>query len=303
MRNRSDVLNVFKDYKLKVEKQTGSQIKKLRTDNGKEYTSNAFKNFLKNEGITHQLSVEYTPQQNGVAERKNRTLVEMARCIMLQGNLPQSLWAEAINTATYLRNRCATKTLNGKTPFEAWTERKPYVGFFRIIGSKAIVLDKARKRGKFYPKGDEYVLVGYSQESKAYRLWKPGTKTVVKARDVRFFERLDLINTPTRDPSATFNDIERNDNSNNIPIELTILEDEGCREEDEGSDTEELITEDITQGAINEEDNKARRGRGRPKLLRTKQPGRPRKIYCTRNARIQDPESVPDALNSDNDQA
>lgn len=119
LKNRSDVLEAFKNYKLKVEKQTGQRIKKLRTDNGREYLSNDFKNFLKSEGILHQLSVEYTPQQNGVAERKNRTLVEMARCILLQGNLPESLWAEAINAATYIRNRCATKTLNGKTPFKA----------------------------------------------------------------------------------------------------------------------------------------------------------------------------------------
>lgn len=83
LRNRSDVLEAFKNYKLKAEKQTGRQIKKLRTDNGREYLSNAFKNVLKSEGISHQLSVEYTPQQNGVAERKNCTLVEMARCIML----------------------------------------------------------------------------------------------------------------------------------------------------------------------------------------------------------------------------
>lgn len=110
LRNKSDVFEAFKNYKKKAEKQTGKQIKKLRTDNGKEYLSNNFKNFLKEEGISHQLSVEYTPQQNGVAERKNRTLVEMARCIMLQGNLPQSLWAEAVNAATYIRNRCTTKT-------------------------------------------------------------------------------------------------------------------------------------------------------------------------------------------------
>lgn len=101
LHNRSDVLEAFKDYKRKVEKQTGQQIRKLRTDNGREYLSNKFKDFLKAEGIIHQLSVEYTPQLNGVAKRKNRTLVEMTRCIMLQGNLPQSLWAEAINSATY----------------------------------------------------------------------------------------------------------------------------------------------------------------------------------------------------------
>jgi len=149
LRNRSDALAAFKNYKQKAEKQTGQQIRKLRTDNGKEYLSNDFKEFLKNEGIIHQLSVEYTPQQNGVAECKNRTLVEMAKCLILQGNLPQSLWGEAINTATYLRNRCATKTLDGKTPFEAWAGHKLYVGYFKTIGAKTIVLDKTHKREKF----------------------------------------------------------------------------------------------------------------------------------------------------------
>jgi len=113
LRNRSDVVQAFKDYKQKMENLTNKRIKKLRTDNGKEYVSKEFSDFLRQEGITRQLSVEYTPQQNGVAERANRTLVEMARCIMLQANLPQSMWAEAVNTATYLRNRCATKSLNG----------------------------------------------------------------------------------------------------------------------------------------------------------------------------------------------
>lgn len=110
----------------------------------KEYLSNNFRNFLEENGISRQLSVEHTPQQNGVAERANRTLVEMARCMKLQA-LPDSLWAELINTATYLRNRCSTKSLNGKTPFEAWTGREPYVGFFRTIGSKVIALNKGQK--------------------------------------------------------------------------------------------------------------------------------------------------------------
>jgi len=116
LRNRSEALEAFKSYKLKIEKQTGQRIKKLQTDNEKEYLSNTFKDFLKNEGILHQLSVEYTSQQNGVAECKNRTL-EMARCMMLQGSLSQSLWTEAIN-ATHICNRCATKTLNGEISFD-----------------------------------------------------------------------------------------------------------------------------------------------------------------------------------------
>lgn len=306
LRNRSDALEAFKNYKQKAEKQTGQLIRKLRTDNGKEYLSNAFKNFLKDEGITHQLSVEYTPQQNGVAERKNRTLVEMARCIMLQGNLPQSLWAEAINAATYLRNRCATKTLDGKTPFEAWSKCKPYVGFFRVIGSKAIVLNKAQRRGKFQPKGDEYVLVGYSEESKAYRLWKPGTKTVIKARDIRFLENQDSI-TSTKNIFATPNDNEDNVKPNTInnlcstPLEHQPVSQQ--REEDRDSDPEEPTVENNLQDTLNEEDCEVRRKRGRPKLLKTGQPGRPKKIYQIYDPRTPDPESASEALNRDDSEA
>lgn len=149
LRKRSDVLQAFRNYKRRMENQTGRRIKKLRTDNGKEYLSNDFKKFLEDEGIARQLSVEYTPQQNGVAERANRTIVEMARCMLQQSGLPQSLWAEAVSTATFIRNRCPTKCLNNKTPIEAWTDNKPYVGFFRIFGSKVIALNKGPKRGKF----------------------------------------------------------------------------------------------------------------------------------------------------------
>jgi len=203
LRNKSDVFQAFKSYKARAEKQTGQRLKKLRTDNGREYLSREFQNFLEEEGIVHQTTVEYTPQQNGVAERANRTLIEMARCIMLQANLPESLWAEAVNTATYLRNRCATKCLNGITPMEAWSKKKPYVGFLRIIGSKTIALNKTYQRGKFQPKGDEYILVGYSNESKAYRLWKPGTKTVIKARDVKFMEDVAPTNLLLREDFIT----------------------------------------------------------------------------------------------------
>jgi len=106
---------------------------------------------------------------------------------MIQTKLPQSLWAEAINTATFLRNRCPTKSLNDKTPYEAWFGEKPYVGFLRITGNKVIALNKSGRCKKFDPKGLEYVLVGYSQESKAYRLcWCRNTSIVIKARDVNF---------------------------------------------------------------------------------------------------------------------
>lgn len=145
LRQQSNVLTAFKNFKIRVKEKTGCAIKKLKTDNAKEYTSRGFKKFLEDEGIARQLSVEYTPQQNGIAKRANRTLVDMARCLMLQANLPQSLWAEAINASTFLRNRYPTKSFINKTPYEAWHKEKPYVGFLRIIGSKAIALNEEKK--------------------------------------------------------------------------------------------------------------------------------------------------------------
>lgn len=281
LRNRSDVLQAFKDYKRKVENQTGQRIKKLRTDNGREYLSKDFNSFLREEGVQRQLSVEYTPQQNGVAERANRTLTEMARCMMLQANLPDSLWAETVNAAAYLRNRSATKCLNGITPFEAWSQQKPYVGYFRTIGSKTIALNKGQKGRKFQPKGDEYVLVGYSDESKAYRLWKPGTKTVIKARDVKFFERIEPVQASNSKTILT------------IPDSLieTLNEETELRDDD----AKDEMRDDESVGdsqASEHDDNESRRGPGRPKILRTGKPGRPRKVYQSSDAQRSDPSST-----------
>lgn len=142
----------------------------MRSDNAKEYLSKEFTKFLNKEDIKRQLTVEYSPQQNSVAERANRILVEMARAMLTQADLPLSLWAEAINTAVYIRNRCPTKSLENTTPFEKWTNKKPYLGYLRTFGSKVIAPDKRPRRSKFAPRGREYVLVGYSEDSKAYRL-------------------------------------------------------------------------------------------------------------------------------------
>lgn len=289
LRKKSDVLQAFKDYKRKVEKQTGQQIKILRSDNGGEYLSNEFSDFLKQEGICHQLTVEYTPQQNGVAERANRTLVEMARCLLLQAKLPDSLWAEMVNTATYIRNRCLTRSLADGTPYEAWTQKKPYVGYFRTIGIKTIALNKGQRRGKFHPKGEEYILVGYSNESKAYRLWKPGTKTIMKSRDVKLFEQIELPQTSNKEVFIA-------------PIFPNLIS------------NEELISDEEFEDAINSDNdyhevesnqheenlqNERKRGPGRPKSERTGQRGRPRKVYQTKKTQQLDPVSVSEVLESD----
>lgn len=285
LKKRSDVITAFKAYKKRAEKETGCQIKKIRTDNAKEYVSKEFNDFLEEEGIKRQLSVEYCPQQNGVAERANRTLVEMARCMLLQSGVPDSLWAEAINTAAYIRNRCPTKLLENLTPMEAWSFEKPYVGFMRIFGSKVIALEKKPFRGKFEPKGKKYILVGYSQESKAYRLWTPGTKTVIKRRDVRFIEDLESQTSSPKENYGALLNPDWNESTKSMdtkPTEpITVHEDE-----DEESNGDVIFEQESNEE--NEEDKEeeqsvtpiiSKRCSGRPKLLKTGKRGRPRKLY------------------------
>lgn len=187
MRAKSEVFEKFNLFKSYVECQTGQKIKTLRSDNGKEYINNDFINCLNKCGIKRQLTVPYTPQQNGVAERANRTIVEMAKSLLIHAQLEEFLWAEAVKTAVYLRNRCPTKALNGQTPFEIWKNRKPSVKHLRVFGSRAFAVDKKRK-GKFQAKSKEYIFVGYSSAAKAYRLYDRQKREIVERRDVKFVE-------------------------------------------------------------------------------------------------------------------
>lgn len=283
LNKRSDIITAFKAYKKRAERETGCQIKKICTDNAKEYLSKEFNAFLEEEEIRRQLSVEYSPQQNGVAERANRTLVEMARCMLLQSGIPKSLWAEAVNAAAYIRNRCPTKILENQTPIEAWSNKKPCVGFMRIFSSKVIALEKRPSRGKFEPKGKEYILVGYSQESKAYRLWNPGTKTIIKSHDVRFVEDLNTNATSENQENCEILiDIYRHE-STDEPQKLTTTQETKEEINDDTDCEREKIEESEEEDVINTNTPKfPKKGPGRPKLLKTGKRGRSRKLFHER---------------------
>ncbi|KAL0312603.1 UNVERIFIED_CONTAM: Retrovirus-related Pol polyprotein from transposon TNT 1-94 [Sesamum radiatum] len=123
MREKSEVFKIFKKFKNLVEKQSGQRIKVLRSDRGKEYNNSEFDKFCEEEGIDHQTTVSYNPQQNGVSERKNRTIMEMARSMLQEKHLPKAFWAEAVYTAVYLLNRCPTKAVQ-KHDADRSVERK-----------------------------------------------------------------------------------------------------------------------------------------------------------------------------------
>jgi len=146
--HKSEVLEKFVDFKRMVEKESGCYLKCIRSDRGGEYTSNTFEKFCRENGIRHQLTTSYTPQQNGVAERKNRTILNMARSMLKSKGLSKNLWAEAIACFTYILNRSPSKELKNITPQEAWTGYKPKVSHFKIFGYLAYSHVSDQKKNK-----------------------------------------------------------------------------------------------------------------------------------------------------------
>ena len=186
--NKSDVFDVFKSWKALVENQYEKKIKILRTDNGGEYTSVEFEGYLKDEGIRHEKTIPKTPEQNGVAERMNRTLVETVRAMLSDSKLPKVFWGEALSTAAYVRNRSPTSSLKDKTPYEVLNGRKPNVKHLRIFGCVSHVHIPKDEREKLDSKSKKCILLGYGSTTKGYRLYNLDTKKVFHSRDVVFDE-------------------------------------------------------------------------------------------------------------------
>ena len=169
IRDKSEVFRKFRDLVKVLEKGTGRKIKALRSDRGGEYLSGEFQQYLKRLGIDHQLT-RYTadsPEQNGVAERMNREIVEKSRAMMAATNIPNTFWAEAIANAAYARNRSPTSALQNVTPFEMWWGHKPSVKHLRTFGCIAYAHIANGKRRKLDSKADKCIFLGYSTCLKA----------------------------------------------------------------------------------------------------------------------------------------
>ena len=184
IKHKHEVFQKFMEWKSYVENATNHKVKKFRTDNGGEYKSTEFENFLKKEGIEHQYTIPKTPEQNGVSERINRTLVEKVRSMLADSTLPHKFWAEGLSTAAYLLNRSPTKALDDKTPFEAWNGKKPGVKHLRVFGSLAYIHIPKDERKKLDPKAKKCIFLGYGTTRKGYRLYDRQTSTIVHSRDV-----------------------------------------------------------------------------------------------------------------------
>ena len=301
IKNKSDVLDIFKSYKAEVETYTGKKIKFLQSDNGLEYVNREFDKFLKSNGIRRRLTVPHTPQQNGIAERKKRTLVEMARCMMRQAGSFPAFWAEAINTACYVRNRCPTSALDGGIPFTVWTGKIPTVDFMQVFGAKVFVKDKTPNKGKFDSRAIQGIFVGYDTSSKAYRVHIPESRKTVVSRDVKFMsesafrheyrEILDENDFGSGDIIVDLRKKETNEEVPQKPKKILRAVRGGARsstvfKQQSKAESMDRIPQRTSKkrGATLSWEmlvEPSKRGRGRPKLIRTGSRGRPRKQYAS----------------------
>lgn len=208
LKQKSDAFSAFKTWLALVETQTGRKLKSIRTDNGGEYVSDEFSRFLSERGIRRQLTAPYNPEQNGVAERLNRTLLERVRACLHAANLSWSFWAEALAVIVHTKNMCPTVALKHKTPYEAWYGKKPDVSHLRIFGSVCYAHVPAPKRpSKFHSRATKAIFVGYPDESKCWKVYVPGERRIIRSRDVVFDERLPSSAPTSQSPQPSEGEI------------------------------------------------------------------------------------------------
>ncbi|KAI3681304.1 hypothetical protein L6452_36094 [Arctium lappa] len=185
LRTKDETSGLIKSFILRIENQNNQKVKVIRSDNGTEFKIFDLNTFCEEKGIERQYSAPRTPQQNGVAERRNRTLIEAARSLLADSKLPITFWAEAVNTACYVQNRVLVVKPKNKTPYELLNKRKPFIGFFKPFGCPCTILNTKSHLGKFDSKADDGFLVGYSSQSKAYRVFNSFSRIIEESDNVK----------------------------------------------------------------------------------------------------------------------
>jgi len=184
-----------------IQNQFGTKIKNIRSDNARDYFNQTLTPYFQKEGIIQESSCITTPQQNGVAERKNRHLLECTRALLFQNNVPQSFWGEAVLTSAYVINRIPSRVLKFKSPLETLSQfypdtRKSFNLTPRVFGCTSFVHVHGLNRGKLDPRAIKCIFVGNSSTQKGYKCYHPPTKKLYVSADVTFVEYKPYFSTP-----------------------------------------------------------------------------------------------------------
>ncbi|GJS64783.1 ribonuclease H-like domain-containing protein [Tanacetum coccineum] len=188
LRTKDETSGILKDFIRQIENQLNQKVKTIRCDNGTKFKNKDVIEFCGSKRIKREYSNARTPQKNGVAERKNRTLIKAARTMLADSFLPNTFWAEAVSTACYVLNRVLVTKPHNKTPYELLTGKIPIISYIRPFGCHVTILNTIDHLGKFAGKSDEGFLVGYSLQSKAFRVYNLETKRVEENLHITFLE-------------------------------------------------------------------------------------------------------------------
>ncbi|GKA09506.1 zinc finger, CCHC-type containing protein [Tanacetum coccineum] len=246
--SKDQTFSTFKEFRQRIEIEMRMKLRMLRTDRGGEFTSNEFTKYCKENGIARQLTAPYSPQQNGVVERRNRTVLSTTRSMMKAMKLPLTFWAEAVKHAIYILNRVPTRALVDKTPYEALYNRKPNLENLRIFGCTAYAKITIPHLKKLDDRSIPMIYLGVEEGSKACRLYDPIAKKKHVSRDVKFMETKpwdwdkDGEDTSTQDTFWTSFVVEGVDNKNATPVNTEINDNITYQEQDPITDPDSPIT-------------------------------------------------------------
>ncbi|GJR70701.1 retrovirus-related pol polyprotein from transposon TNT 1-94 [Tanacetum coccineum] len=193
LRSKDETPEVLKDFLTMIQRNLQAQVISVRTDRGTEFLNKTLHAYFKEEGIEHQTSTPRTPKQNDVVKRRNRTLVEAARTMLSASKLPLSFWAEAVATACYTQNRSIIISTHGKTAYHIINDRKPLIKHLHIFGCICYITRDGENLDKMKEKGDPCVMVGYSTQSKGYRVYNKRTRLIVESIHIKFDEIKEMM--------------------------------------------------------------------------------------------------------------
>ena len=245
MKEKSEVSSKLEEM-LAEARTSGNTVKELLSDNGLEFDNEKVRKILQQHGVKQRLITPYTPQQNGCAERDNRTLVEAARAMLYaHSNLPKRLWAELVNTAAYIINRTGVSAVEGKSPFELWFGKKPSIKHLKVIGTTCYAYIPEQKRKKLDKKALKCILIGYNGDD-SYRLWHQESGDTKISRDVRFDKEVLLKSTVSTSISLEIDELHNSSQESN-----SIAGEDEMKEEVKDSDEPDEI-QDLSQQSSSE---------------------------------------------------
>ncbi|KAJ0550054.1 putative RNA-directed DNA polymerase [Helianthus annuus] len=286
IKHKSDASQCLINFHKFVEVQFKKQIKRVRSDNGGEFTSNSMMSFYEKNGILLETTCPHTPQQNGVVERKHRHLLETARALRFEANIPKRFWGECILTAAYIINRLPSKVIKNKTPYELVWKQKPVYYHLRVFGCLAYFRNTNTNGDKLEERGKPGIFLGYPQGIKGYKVYDIETKKIIVSRDVFFLENTFPFKNTTTTENLNWDEPNKNcggpqfDSSNHIEyphieVEQVVESEENSRAQQENEESFDLSDEmnlglenqNETTDNLNESEPREKRTRSRPARL------------------------------------